>query len=186
VPLLILLWLIAAVAIGGTGALAHFPVPPPAIAIALTALLLLLLWLVPAFRARVKVLGPAPLVAFHWLRLPAGAYFLWLWQRGVLPEEFAKIAGWGDIAVALTAVLVFFVCLPIRTTTQRNMLLLWNALGLLDILLVLSNGVRLFLRDPSLAVPFTTLPLALLPLFVVPIVIASHIFLFFATQRPRV
>jgi hypothetical protein len=49
---------------------------------------------------------------------------------------------------------------------------------LIDILLVLGNGMRLFTRDPGIGVAFTRLPLALLPTFVVPIVITSHVLLF--------
>jgi hypothetical protein len=50
--------------------------------------------------------------------------------------------------------------------------------GLLDILGVVGNAVRLYLRNPSFVEPFTALPLAILPLFVVPIVIVSHVLLF--------
>ena len=49
---------------------------------------------------------------------------------------------------------------------------------LLDILGVLGNGTRIFVREPSFVEPFTRLPLAILPTFVVPIVIVSHVLLF--------
>jgi hypothetical protein len=182
-PVVVTVWLTIAVVIGATGSLARLPVPPPAIAIAFTAILLLLVGFSAPARERVRQLGIAPLVAFHWVRIAAGAYFLWLSSLGMLPAEFAQLAGWGDIAVGVAALIVFFLCLPVRTTTQRNALLLWNAFGLLDILLVLGNGVRIFLRDPAVAVPFTALPLALLPLFVVPIVIVSHVLLFAWIRR---
>jgi hypothetical protein len=54
----------------------------------------------------------------------------------------------------------------------------WNTAGLIDILGVLGNGMRVFVANPAIGVAFTTLPLALLPTFVVPIVIASHVLLF--------
>jgi hypothetical protein len=56
--------------------------------------------------------------------------------------------------------------------------MIWNVAGLLDILGVLGNATRIFLKDPSFVAPFTSLPLAILPLFVVPIVIVSHALLF--------
>ena len=62
-------------------------------------------------------------------------------------------------------------------------LLGWNILGLLDILGVVVNAVRLLIHDPSFADPFMSLPLAILPTFVVPIVIVSHVLLFSWTRR---
>lgn len=64
------------------------------------------------------------------------------------------------------------------TRGQEIALLVWNASGLLDILLVLSRGIRMFLADPAFGEGFARLPLALLPTFIVPLVIASHIVLF--------
>jgi hypothetical protein len=115
--------------------------------------------------------------------LIAGVYFLALYQQGLLPREFAVVAGWGDILVGVGAIVVLWVCLPVRTSGQRQGLLLWNALGLIDILLVLANGMRLFTRDAGLGGAFTGLPLALLPTFVVPIVITSHLLLFWWHSR---
>lgn len=128
--------------------------------------------------------GLEALVAFHLTRWVAGAYFLWLYRQGTLPGEFALAAGWGDIAVAVAAIPVLWLCLPIRTQRQRLGLLLWNTAGLVDILGVLANAARLFLDDPATARSFTMLPLALLPLFVVPIVLVSHVLLFAWTPRP--
>ena len=171
-------WLIAAVLAAATGVLARSPVPPPAIAILLAVAVLLLLRVSAGARAAVREIGPAPLVGFHLIRILAGAYFLVLYRRGVLPGEFAIGAGWGDIIVGIGAALVLWKCLPVRTNAQRFGLLGWNTIGLLDILMVLGNGARLFVRDAGIVAPFTTLPLALLPFFVVPLVIASHVLLF--------
>ena len=171
-------WLAGSVAIGAAGLLARSPVPPPAIAGALTLLVLLIVWLVPAVAQHVRAINPRNIVAFHIIRLLAGINFIILARRGVLPDNFALAAGWGDIAVGATAILVCWWCFPLRTAAQRRTLLLWNAFGLVDIVGVLANGARIFIRDPALAEPFTRLPLATLPTLVVPIVIASHVLLF--------
>src|SRR5690606_13004418 len=111
-------------------------------------------------------------------RAVVGVYFLLLARKGVLPGEFAYVAGWGDIVVALGALVVLMFAVPARTDQQRLVLLVWNTIGLLDILLVLGNGLRLFSRTPEIALPFTQLPLALLPLLVVPLVISTHLWIF--------
>ena len=175
----LLLWLLAALVIGASGLLARLPVPPPPIAFGLTAVVLLAIWLSKPLAHAVRELGARALVAFHVVRVAAGANFLLLAHNGILPREFASMAGYGDIAVGVTAILVCWWCFPLRTPAQYRTLLLWNAFGLLDILGVLANGLRLFLRDPALGEPFTRLPLALLPTFIVPLVITSHVLIFF-------
>ena len=181
----LLLWLVAATVVGASGLLARSPVPPPAIAGALTVLLLVALLGSATLRTRVHSLGLRSLVAFHIVRIAAGAYFLVLYGRGELPDEFAIAAGWGDIAVGVGAAAVCWFCYPLTTTLHRRTLLFWNVVGLLDILGVLANGARIFLRDPAVAEPFTRLPLALLPMFVVPTVIVSHVLVFgWASDTP--
>jgi hypothetical protein len=178
IRLVVFIWLGLAVVVGATGVLARFPVPPPAIAVVLTIGALLLLRFSPGSRQAMRQLGPGPLVLFHVVRIAAGGYFLVLGARGVLPREFTSPAGWGDIVVGVAAVWVLLRCLPLRTPGQRLGLLVWNVAGLLDILGVLGNAVRLFVADPAFVAPFTSLPLAILPTFVVPIVIVSHVLLF--------
>lgn len=177
-------WLLVALVIGATGALTSSPVPAPAVAVMLAAAFLLAVRLSPTLRASVYGLGLPVLVGFHVVRIVAGANFLRLAGQGVLPNEFALFAGWGDIAVGIGALLVLWKCLPVRTAAQRTGLLVWNVLGLIDILGVLGNGGRLFLRDATLAAPFAELPLTLLPMFIVPLVIASHLLLFVWTPKP--
>lgn len=178
VRLVVFVWLGVASVVGATGALRQSPVPPPAIAVGLTIAALLVVRLSPRARQAIHELGPGPLILFHVVRIAAGAYFLLLGASGVLPREFTTAAGWGDILVGAGAIWVLMRALPARTAGQRLALLLWNIAGLLDILGVLGNAVRLFVRDPSFVEPFTSLPLAILPTFVVPIVIVSHVLLF--------
>jgi hypothetical protein len=183
VRLVVFVWIVIAAVIGASGALRQSPVPPPAIAVGLTIAALLVVRLSPRARRAVHELGPGPLVLFHTVRIAAGAYFLILGASGVLPGEFTTMAGWGDIIVGAGAIWVLMRCLPARVAWQRRGLLIWNIVGLVDILAVLGNATRIFLRDPSFAEPFISLPLAILPLCVVPIVIVSHVLLFPWTRR---
>lgn len=171
-------WLAAALFVGATGGLSHLPVPPPIIAVALTFLLLVLMRLSRGAQGAARQLGARSLVAFHVIRLPIGAYFLVLEGRRVLPAAFATPAGWGDVVVGLVAIVVAAWCCPVTTPGRRMGLAAWNVVGLVDILGVLANGIRIFASDPAFATPFMTLPLSLLPTFVVPLVIVSHVILF--------
>jgi hypothetical protein len=171
-------WLIAALAVGATGALRSAAIPPPAFALLLTVVTITAVWRVPALRTRVLALGIGPLVAMHLTRVVAGVNFLLLARDGTLPGEFALLAGWGDIAVGIAVLPVLMLCVPARTSGQRLGLLVWNTVGLLDILTVLGNGMRLLLKQPAIAEPFAVLPLAILPLFLVPLVISSHLWIF--------
>lgn len=184
VRIVVFIWLGVAVAVGATGALRQSPVPPPAIAVALTIATLLVIRMSRAARAGVTQVGPGPFVLFHLVRIAAGVYFLVLGARGVLPREFTTPAGWGDILVGIGALWVLLRCLPVRTAWQRTVLIIWNVAGLLDILGVVGNALRLYARDRSFVEPFMSLPLALLPTFVVPIVIVSHVLLFSWVRLP--
>ena len=188
VRLVVFIWLGVAFVVGATGALRQSPIPPPAIAVALTIAALLVIRISPRARAGVQNVGPGPFVLFHLVRIAAGAYFLVLGARGVLPRDFATPAGWGDILVGIGALWVLLRCLPVRTAWQRMAFLIWNVAGLLDILGVLGNAVRLYAKNPSFVEPFMSLPLAILPTFVVPIVIVSHVLLFSwsRVERPSV
>ena len=185
VRLVVFIWLGVAFVVGATGALRQSPIPPPAIAVALTLITLSVIRLSSRARRAVQEVGPGPLMLFHLVRIAAGAYFLVLGARGVLPREFTTFAGWGDIFVGSSALWVLLRCLPAQATWQRAAFLVWNFAGELDILLVLGNAVILYQSNPAFAVPFTSLPLAILPTFVVPIVIVSHVLLFSWSRLQR-
>jgi hypothetical protein len=178
-------WLVSAAALGRMGALLRSPVPPPIIALALAAVALAVASWSRGLRGAVSLLDTNTLVAVHVVRLVVGVYFLILWRAGVLPGEFAMFAGWGDIVVGAAAALLVAWSMARSAPISRRALLVWNTAGLVDILAVLLNGMRIFTRDPGLLTAFGGLPLALLPLFVVPIVIATHMLLFMRVRLPR-
>jgi hypothetical protein len=107
-------------------------------------------------------------------------YFLILSARGELPGGFAIPAGWGDIAIASGA-LVFVLLVP-DLLAHRTALLLWNLLGLVDILFVVASAARHVLAAPESMQALLVLPLGLVLTFLVPLIIATHVWLF---QRLR-
>jgi hypothetical protein len=175
--LFLVVWLIVALLVSVAGLLHQVPIPLPALGAAITILLLVVLAVWPSWRERALAGGPRPLVAFHLVRF-VGFYFLWLYRLGVLPRNFAVPAGWGDIIVAVLAIPLLLMR-DWASSGRRLFLLVWNVIGLLDILMVVSIAMRLASVDPGFQRGFASLPLSLLPTYVVPLVIASHALIFY-------
>ena len=173
----VLVWLALALAAGASGAVARSPVPLPAVALGLTAAWLVAYAASPGLRKRVRAVPPPALVALHLTRF-VGAYFIVLYRRGELPFAFAVPGGWGDILVAATASALLLGAFPVRSPLRRRTVLVWNVLGLLDILFVVSTALRLFLADPDALAPLARLPLSLLPTFLVPVIVLTHLRIF--------
>ena len=157
--------------------------PMPVFAFAMTLTLLALLAVRRDLRDRVLSVGVRVLVAIHISRF-VGFYFLSLYRAGLLPRDFAVPAGWGDICVAVTAIIVLVAFNP-ETARGAVAYFTWNVLGLVDILMVLSQAVRMMRADPLMQGGFTSLPLIVLPLFLVPIIIVTHVMIFVWWARAR-
>ncbi len=169
-------WFLAALGVGGAGALVDLRPPwPQAILVSLTLATLLSLYRIGPIHSWAIHVDPRRLVAFHLTRF-VGIYFLVLYSRGELPYEFAVIGGWGDIIVATAAILLMLTG-PL-TSGRRRLYLIWNVVGLVDILFVVATATCLALADPASMAPLLRLPLSLLITFVVPVVIATHVWLF--------
>ena len=120
---------------------------------------------------------PRALVALHLVRF-VGAWFIVLYRRGQLPFAFAVPGGWGDIAAAAAAAGLLLGAFPANTYGRRAALYAWNALGLLDILFVVTTAAGLFFAEAGQLAPLTRLPLSLLPTFFVPLIVMSHLRIF--------
>ncbi len=110
-----------------------------------------------------------------------GVYFLLLYRQGELPYAFAVPGGWGDIIVALLA--SFLILSGAAAGRRRLAYLLWNVLGLVDILFVVATATRLAFADPLSMAALLRFPLSLVPTFVVPLVIAIHVVLFVRLKK---
>jgi hypothetical protein len=141
----------------------------------LTALALIACWKIGPIGVWALNVDLRWLVLFHLLRLVAGVYFLVRCQRATLPCAFAIRAGWGDIIVA---VLTLAVVAAMRTEFAKTLLLIWNTIGLLDIIFVVFSALRFGLTDWQSMQALRELPLSLLPTFLVPLIIASHVLIF--------
>jgi hypothetical protein len=142
---------------------------------ALTPIILFLVWfsLSPGLRQFTMSLSPRVLTIVQSWRI-AGFVFLVLAAYGILPEIFARSAGWGDIFIGATAPLV---ALKLASPNHRRSFLLWQMLGITDLVLAVTLGTLARVIDPH-GVPtnaMTVLPMSLIPTFGVPLFLILHI-----------
>jgi len=124
------------------------------------------------FRQFVLCLNPRILTLAQSWRI-FGFTFVLLQARGVLPAIFALPAGYGDMAIGATATLV---ALKLANPSHRNLFILWQVLGIADLVLAVSLGTTARLLSPHgpSMVTMTVLPLSLVPTFLVPLFLIFH------------
>jgi hypothetical protein len=125
--------------------------------------------------------------AWRW----AGGQFFWLYTWGVLPGLFAFPAGFGDMAIGVTApwIVLGLVRNPLFAASRRYVI--WNILGIVDFVLAVSMGVLssgLFPGINGLNGSVTTsamnrLPLVLIPVFIVPFFTMLHLTALFQARH---
>jgi hypothetical protein len=122
---------------------------------------------------------PALLTAIQGWRILGGT-FLVLFAFGMLPAAFAMPAGWGDVAIGVTA--PFVARLAARRGGEGRVFVLWQLLGILDLIVAVGAGASLRsfsdqadLTSASQMVRLSELPLALIPAFAVPLFVILHL-----------
>jgi hypothetical protein len=103
-----------------------------------------------------------------------GFTFVLLEARGVLPAIFAWPAGYGDMIIGATAT---FVAWKLASPIRRNIFILWQVLGITDLVTAVGLGTtaRLLSPDGPSMVAMTVLPLSLIPTFLVPLFFILHL-----------
>jgi hypothetical protein len=117
-----------------------------------------------------------------------GAEFLVLLAQGRMPSAFAVPAGYGDVMVGATA-LVVAALYQADSDRWRPLAILWNLVGLADLVVAVTMGAltapgplqRFALDAPNVLI--TTLPLVLVPTVLVPVSFLLHLY---ALRRLRV
>jgi hypothetical protein len=150
--------------------------PPLPLGVAVLApIALFLLWFAISDRFRQFSLGlsPSTLTFLQAWRI-AGFVFLALYTYGVLPGMLALPAGWGDITIGATAP---FVALRFANPDHRRSFILWQVLGIADLLTAVTLGTTARLIEPQgiPTSPMTVLPVSLIPTFAVPLLFILHI-----------
>lgn len=174
-------WFVVAIVVGRLELLARLPAAATQGVLAvLTVLALVACFGLAAVRLWLQALDVRALVLLHVSRF-LGGYMLYLHHRGALPSAIAVPSGWGDIIVALLALLVVLV--PMRAGLRRHAYLIWNTFGLVDLLLGVATAVQVGFAHPWQLRALQVLPLSILPVFLVPLLIATHVIIFVRLGR---
>ena len=149
--------------------------PPFAIALAtLLPIAVFLIWFRVSgnFRRFALALDLRALTMVQTWRL-VGFTFLALYSYRILPCVFALPAGWGDIAIGVTAP---FVALKLAVPARRHSFMVWQVLGILDLVAAVGLGATAAVLNPSGAQADTlsVLPLSVIPTFGVPLTLMLH------------
>lgn len=118
----------------------------------------------------------AGIQAWRW----GGLGFLALYAYGILPGLFAIPAALGDMAIGFSAPWIVLGLIRDRTFVAGRRYLLWNILGILDLVVAVSLGTICSGFIPGLTGTVTTsamaqLPLVLIPAYFVPLFIVLHV-----------
>jgi hypothetical protein len=147
-----------------------------AVAVAAVApILVFALWFAASKTFRQFTLSLKPqLLTFAQSWRIVGFTFVLLEARGVLPAIFALPAGYGDMAIGMTATLVAW---KLANPARRNSFIIWQLLGIADLVTAVSLGTtaRLLSPDGPSMVAMTVLPLSLVPTFLVPLFLIFHV-----------
>lgn len=140
----------------------------------MTPLILFFVWFAASktFREFTLSLDPGTLTMVQGWRF-AGIAFVALAAYGVLPKLFASAAGYGDMAIGLTA----FLALKLARPSHRGSFILWQLLGIADLVNALLLGTLSGIIDPHgiPATAMTVLPMSLIPTFGVPLFLMFHV-----------
>jgi hypothetical protein len=179
------LWFIGVICIGAPGSIST-PLLGAAVLIPI-AVLSVIGFASSGGRGRLQSAPLPALIALHAIRL-LGVLFVLLYAAKWLPAPFAPVAGWGDVAIGATA-LPIALWVTTKSDTARGPLLVWNALGLADLVTAVTLGAlsapgpsRVFFDDPGSAI-MGSLPWILIPCFLVPSLSFVHLIVLYRTLR---
>jgi hypothetical protein len=184
-------WLVLVLLLGASGAFVRPPgMPPVPIMIGVMApivLFLLAFWRSASFRAYILALDLALATAIQAWRA-AGLGFLALYVHGVLPGAFAWPAGLGDIAIGVTAPWVAVALMRRGGFGFSRLFVVWNLLGILDLVVAVSEGALSSIRASGVAGEVTTAPMAqfplvLIPAYLVPLFLILHLAALFQVRQ---
>jgi hypothetical protein len=186
-------WFILVTAAAATGVLNPQHGGPLGLAVAVVVPVVILALTVLRSPSLYRALHAIPLpmlIGVNAIRV-LGINFVLLYAAGRLPAPFAPVAGWGDILIGLTALPVAWLARN-REAARRPTVLVWNTLGLLDLITAIALGatsapgpLRLIFAEPGTEI-MTSLPWLLIPAFLVPLLALTHLAVFYRLRRAAI
>jgi hypothetical protein len=135
----------------------------------------MLLLRLPRFRQIVFNVSLERVILLHGFRVLLGMGLLALYRLGYLAPAFGLEAGFGDIAIGLTAIPVALL-LKRKAKYALTIATVWNIFGMLDLLNALRLGVRELI--PFIVSTQTPLLMGMIPLLAVPVYVVWHVYAF--------
>src|SRR5262245_46441497 len=134
------------------------------------------------FRAYVRAGDPVLLTHLQSWRV-LGGVFLVLMGLGLLPAAFALPAGWGDVAIGVTAPFVARAVAKWGWERAGGLFVVWQFLGILDLVVAVGSGASLrtfsdltaSTENAGQMIRLSQLPLVLVPAFAVPMFVILHL-----------
>ena len=184
---LILAWFVLSVSASALHLLRSGSAAPP-LALGLAALSPLVIFAIwcaasPGFRSFVLSLNPQTLTIVQSWRIVGYALIVASAYR-LLPGPFAQSAGWGDVFIGLTAP---FVALRLANPEHKTAFVIWNWLGIADLVNAVALGSMSAFLDPHgiSAAAMSVLPFSVIPAFGVPLLAILHIISLARARRWR-
>jgi len=168
----IVIWLGLAVAAGASGFLVRLPFPGELIILGLVAVAIAIALVRGPVRTWLDAVPLRVLVGVNAIRL-IGVAFLVVAAQGSLNPVFPSRAGWGDIPVAMLAIVFAF------AEPRRIVLHAWNVFGMLDLLVAVGTATLVTLQGTTPGVaPIFTFPFNLVTTFFAPLLFGNHVLIF--------
>ncbi len=120
------------------------------------------------------------LIRIHIFRL-IGVFFIILYFFDALPKAFGLIAGFGDITIAMSSLIVADYYKR-KKKKSKGLAIIWNTLGLIDI--IATSGMAIYYTKLSIetgvkgVVILTEIPFCLIPAFAPATIICLHILIY--------
>jgi len=185
-------WLVLAIALAASGFFVTDPSEaPPRIAWALVPLVLgiALLAASSGFRRTIDAVPPDRLIGVQLYRVLGGVFVVG-WALGIFPAVFALPAGLGDLLIGVAAPRI---AKDLRNgyPASRRRAILWNVLGLADLVMAVALGVlsapgplqRFAFDRPNVAI--SEFPFVIVPTVLVPLSVLLHVFSLRSLTRSR-
>ncbi|MBK5269982.1 MAG: hypothetical protein JJE22_03105 [Bacteroidia bacterium] len=183
VVIVALIWLLIQGILSYSGFYLNSQGTPPRIALAVIPPLILIILILSTKPGTqfIRHLKLKRLHLLHIVRIPVEFCLYWLSVHKAVPELMTFAGNNFDIAVGITAPILYFTCFKRREVRSKNLLFAWNIIGLVFLGSIVVKAIlsaptifqKLAFDQPNIAIFY--FPFVWLPCFIVMAVLFSHL-----------